>query len=118
MADAEQEAKEERGAHAVFDAEQQCRREATDVEEESDDDDFDWIGPDLKEKAARYKALVASFETLKKTEDDANEALQQRLLEDASAHRALATTRRAAKKLRRERGNDRAMPSTAPRGDK
>jgi hypothetical protein len=32
-----------------------------------------------------------SFEMLKKAEDDANEVLQQRLLEDAAAHRALAS---------------------------
>jgi hypothetical protein len=42
MADTEQEAKEERAAHAASDAEQQCRREAPTAEEESDDDgDFD-----------------------------------------------------------------------------
>jgi hypothetical protein len=60
----------------------------------SDDDDFDWNGADPKEKAAQQRALVASFEMLKKAEDATNEALRQRLLEDVAAHRALETTRR------------------------
>jgi hypothetical protein len=60
---------------------------------------------------------------LKKAEDAANEALQQRLVEDVAAHQALATAwrmeRRTAEKLRRrEGGNDGAGPSTAPRSDK
>jgi hypothetical protein len=47
----------------------------------------------------------------------------QRLLEDAAAHQALATTRRierwaAEKLMRREGGNDGVEPSTALRGDK
>jgi hypothetical protein len=52
-----------------------------------------------------------SFETLKKAEDDANEALQQRFLEDATAHHALATMQRwerraaATEKQKREGGN-------------
>jgi hypothetical protein len=71
---------------------------------------------------AEQRALVASFETLKKTEDDANETQRQRLLEDTMGHRALATARRmeqrATEKLRREGGNDGAGLSTAPRGGK
>jgi hypothetical protein len=67
MADAEQEAEEERTAHAVFDTEQQHRREAAATEEESDNDDnFDWSGLDPEEKATEQRALVSSFETLKR----------------------------------------------------
>jgi hypothetical protein len=53
--------------------------------------------------------------------DGANEALQQRLLEDVAAHRALASAqlreRRAAvaEKRKREGGNDGAGPSSALR---
>ncbi|KAK1626239.1 hypothetical protein QYE76_000554 [Lolium multiflorum] len=124
MPDAEQKAEEERAAHAAFDAEQERRREAAAAENASGDSDFEWDydGPDPKEKAAKQRALVESFETLKKAEDAANEALRQRLLEDAAAQRALAAAqrmeRRAAEKLRRrEGGNDGVGPSTAPRGD-
>jgi hypothetical protein len=122
MAEAEQEAEEERAAHATVDAEQQCHREAAAAEEESDDDDFDWSGPGPKEKAVEHRALVEYFETLKKENDADNKALQQRLLEDAEAHRALATARRmerraAEKLMRRDGGNDGAGPSTVPRGD-
>jgi hypothetical protein len=39
-------------AHTAFDVEQQRRREAAAAEDESADDDFDWNGPDLEEKAA------------------------------------------------------------------
>jgi hypothetical protein len=39
---------------------------------------------------------------LKKAEDAANEALRQRLQDDAAAHRALASARRAVEKQRRE----------------
>jgi hypothetical protein len=64
------------------------------AEEESDDDnDFDWSGPDPEEKAEEQRVLVASFETLKKAEDDTKETLRQRLLKDAAAHRAMATAR-------------------------
>jgi hypothetical protein len=115
MVDEEKEAEEERAAHTAFDAEQQHHRESATAEEESDDDDgIDWSGPGPEEKAMEQRALVVSFETLKKTEDDANEALRQRLLEDVVAHRALV----AAQKWRREGGNDEAGSSTAPRGDK
>jgi hypothetical protein len=66
--------------------------------------------PDSEVKAAEQRALVASFETLEKAEDDTNKVLQQRLLQDTATHRALATGRRmdqwAAKQLRREGGND------------
>ncbi|KAK1683912.1 hypothetical protein QYE76_044760 [Lolium multiflorum] len=79
-----------------------------------------WLEPE--EKAAEHRALVESFETLKKAEDAANKALRQQLLEDAAVHRALAAARRmerwAMEKLRREGGNDGAGPSTAQRGDK
>jgi hypothetical protein len=43
---------------------------------------------------------------LKKAEDAANEALRQRLLEDAAAHLALAATQRATKKQTRAGRND------------
>jgi hypothetical protein len=48
MADVEQEAEEERAAHAAFDAEQEHRREATAAEDKLDDEDFefDWNMPD------------------------------------------------------------------------
>jgi hypothetical protein len=85
MDDAEQKPEEELAAHTAFDVEQQRRREAA-AAEESNDFDFDWSGPDSEEKATEQRALVASFETLKKVEDDANEAMQQRLLEHATAH--------------------------------
>jgi hypothetical protein len=54
MADVEQEAEEERTAHAAFDAEHERCREAAAIEDESDDNDFewDWNGPYLEEKAA------------------------------------------------------------------
>jgi hypothetical protein len=125
MAHVEQEAEKERAAHTVFDVEQQRHREAAATENESDDDyEFDWNGADPQEKAAEQGALVESFETLKKAENAANETLQHQLLEDAAAHRALATTRRmeqraVQKLMRREGGNNGALrPSTAPRGDK
>jgi hypothetical protein len=81
MADAEQDPEEERAAHAAFDAEQEHRKEAMSAQEESNDDgDFDWSGSDPKEEAAEQRALFASFETLKKAEDDTNEALRHQLL--------------------------------------
>jgi hypothetical protein len=53
MADAEQEAEEERADHAAFDVEKQCRRDMAAAKEESDDDDdFDCSWPDPEEKAA------------------------------------------------------------------
>jgi hypothetical protein len=67
--------------------------------------------PTLKERAAEQRTLVYSFEKLKKTEDAAYETLQQRLLEDAAAHQALAAAWRAAEKQMRERRNDGAGPS-------
>jgi hypothetical protein len=57
------------------------------------------------------RVLVESFETLKKVEAVDNEALRQRLVEDAAVHRALAAARQAAEKLRREGGNDGAGTS-------
>jgi hypothetical protein len=125
MADAEQEAKEERAAHAEFDAKQQHCREAATVGEESDrdKDDDDWSGPDPEEKVIEKRALFASFEMLKKAQDNANEALQQQLLEDAGSHRAPASAqwmeqRAASEKQRREGNSDGARSSTAPRGDR
>jgi hypothetical protein len=47
--------------------------------------------PDPGEKATEERDMLASFETLKKAADVTNEALQQQLLEDVAAHRALAT---------------------------
>ncbi|KAK1603533.1 hypothetical protein QYE76_000104 [Lolium multiflorum] len=118
MAGTEQEAEEDRAAFAV---EEQHLREAA-TAEESDDDDFNWSRPDSEEKPAQQRVLVASFKTLKKTEDDANKAMRRWLLEDVAAHRAPATARQierqAAEKLRREGGNDRTEPSTTPRGNK
>jgi hypothetical protein len=77
MVDEEKEAEEERAAHTAFDAEQQHHREAATAEEESDDDDgIDWSGPGPEEKAMEQRALVVSFETLKKIEDDANKELR------------------------------------------
>jgi hypothetical protein len=60
---------------------------------------------------------------LKKAQDNANEALQQQLLEDAGGHRALASAqwmeqRASSEKQRREGDNDGARSSTAPRGDR
>jgi hypothetical protein len=52
-------------------------------------------------KAAKQRALVAFFETLKKAENDANEALRQRFLENVAAHRALATARWMERRARR-----------------
>jgi hypothetical protein len=47
IANVEQEAEEERVAHAAFDAEQQHHMEAAAAREESDDnDDFGWSRPD------------------------------------------------------------------------
>jgi ferritin-like protein len=77
-----------------------------------------------EEKAAEQRAILVSLKTLKKAEDDANEALQQRILEDAVAHRALASAQRrergeaTAEKRRRDEGIDRAWLSSAPRDDK
>jgi hypothetical protein len=71
MADAEQEAEEERAAHAAFDAEQERRSEASAADDDSSE--FDWSsddGLDSKEKAAEQRALVESFETLKKVVDE------------------------------------------------
>jgi hypothetical protein len=125
IADAEQEVEEEWAAHAAFDAEGERHREAADAKDESDDDDFEfeWNGPDPEEKAAQQRALVESFEMLKKAEDATNKALRERMLEDAATHRALAAAwrmeRLAAEKLRRrEGGSDGAGPSTAPSGNK
>jgi hypothetical protein len=88
MAEAEHEVEEERVAHMVFGTKQQQRRGAAVVE-----DDDNGSEPDLDEKAAKQRAILASFETLKKAEDDAKlVALQQRLLEDVAAHCALAST--------------------------
>jgi hypothetical protein len=44
------------------------------------EDDDDGSEPDLDEKAAKQRAILASFETLKKAEDDTNEALRHQLL--------------------------------------
>jgi hypothetical protein len=78
MADAEKEVEEERADHAAFDAEQEQRREAATVVDESDNDfEWDWNGPNPEEKAAEQRALFESFETLKKVEDVVNEALRQ-----------------------------------------
>jgi hypothetical protein len=59
---------------------------------------------------------VESFETLKKTEDGANEAPWQRLEDDATSHRALVTARRMKRQavempLRREGGKNGSGPS-------
>jgi hypothetical protein len=69
---------------------------------EDDSSDFDWSSddpsePNPEERAAEQRALVDSFETLKKAEDSANKAPRQQMLEDASAHRAVAAAWRAAK---------------------
>jgi hypothetical protein len=68
--------------------EQQQWREVARGGGESDDDGDEWSddGPDPEEKLAKQSAILASFETLKKANDDANEALRQRFLEDATAH--------------------------------
>jgi hypothetical protein len=47
------------------------------AEDESNDDfEWDWNRPDPEEKVTKRKALVESFETLKKTEDVDNETLR------------------------------------------
>jgi hypothetical protein len=69
---------QEEVAHAAFNMEQQERRELA-VTDDDDDDDDDWSVPDPEEKAAEQRAILVSFETVKKAEDDANEALQQLL---------------------------------------
>jgi hypothetical protein len=58
-----------------------------------------------------WRALVDSFETLKKDEDAVKEMLRQRLLEDTAAHRALVVAWRAAEKQTREGRNDGAGTS-------
>jgi hypothetical protein len=78
---------------------------------EDDDSDISWSSddpdtPTPEEKAAEQRALVDSFETLKKTEDAANERLRLCPLEDAAAHRALAAARQT-----REGRNDGDGPS-------
>jgi hypothetical protein len=87
MTDVEQEADEKRAAHAAFNAEQERCREVAAAEDESNDDDFecDWNGLDPEEKVVEQRALVESFETLKKAEDAVNKAMRHRLLEDATA---------------------------------
>jgi hypothetical protein len=80
-----------------------------------DDSDISWSSndpdaPTSKDNAAKQRNLVDSFETLKKTEDAANETLRLRLLEDAAVHRALATAQRVAAKQMREGGNDEGGP--------
>jgi hypothetical protein len=60
---------------------------------------------------AEQRALVDSFETLKKAEDAANETPRWCLLEDAAAHGALAATRQAVEKQTREGRNDGAGTS-------
>jgi hypothetical protein len=71
MADAEKEVEEERADHAAFDAEQEQRREAATVVDESDNDfEWDWNGPNPEEKAAEQRAILASFDLLKKTEEN------------------------------------------------
>jgi hypothetical protein len=90
-----------------------CREAAA---AEDDSSEFDWSsnkGPDPEDKAAEQRALVESFETLKKTEDAAKETLRQCLLEDAAAHRALAAARQTTQKLTREGCNDGDGPSAA-----
>jgi hypothetical protein len=74
---------------------------------EKDDSDISWSSddpdaPTSGEKAAEQRALVDSFETLKKAEDAANETLWWCLLENAVAHRALAAARQVAEKQTRE----------------
>jgi hypothetical protein len=67
---------EEEVAHAAFNMEQQERRDLAVTEhDEDDDDDDDWSVPDPEDKAAEQRAILVSFETLKKVEDDANETM-------------------------------------------
>jgi hypothetical protein len=75
----------------VFDAEMERRRVTATTE--NDSSDISWFSedpdaPTLENKATEQRALVDSLETLKKTEDAANETLQRCLLEDAATHRA------------------------------
>jgi hypothetical protein len=83
-------------------------------------DDFGWSGPDLEEKATEQTTLFASFDKLKKVEDDTNEAIRQQLQEDTTAHRALATARRmerwAAEEKRRREGETTGLGCQPPRG--
>jgi hypothetical protein len=76
MIDAEQEAEEERAAHVAFDAEMERCREAAAAEDDSFDIDWSSDDPDEptpEERTVEQRALVDSFETLKKAEDVANE---------------------------------------------
>jgi hypothetical protein len=101
----ENEAEEERAAHAAFDVEMECRREAAAAEDDSSDIPWSSDDPDTpttEEKAAEQRALVDSFEMLKKVEDAAKETLQMHLLEEAAVHRALEAAWRAAEKQMRE----------------
>jgi hypothetical protein len=120
MAGAEQEAEEERAAHAAFDAKQERRKEAAAAEDESDDDnfEFEWNVPDPEEKTTEQRALVKSFKTLKKTEDAANKAMRQRLTLQPTELLRPHSGGAAKKLMRRVRCDDGAGPSTAPRGDK
>jgi hypothetical protein len=116
LADAEKEAEEERAAHAGFDAEMERRRVAAAAATEDDDSDISWScddpdAPTPEEKVAGQRALVDSFETLKKAEDAVNETLWRCLLEDAAAHLALVVAWQAAEKQTREGRNDAASCS-------
>nr|XP_051211018.1 uncharacterized protein LOC127328464 [Lolium perenne] len=95
-------------------------------------------GPDPEEAVAHQQALLESFESQKKLQDDARAreeeqvrrvvelSLQQEQLgrvgdDAANEHRRLLVTlrrrrRRAAQELRRRGGDDRAGPSNAPLG--
>jgi hypothetical protein len=76
---------------------------------ENDSSDISWFSedpdaPTLENKATEQRALVDSLETLKKTEDAANETLQRCLLEDVAMHRALAAARLADEGGTQQRG--------------
>jgi hypothetical protein len=119
--------------------EEEAEAEETEVEDD-DDDEFEWSdddGPHPDETADQQRALVESFESEKKLQDDARaleeahirraielslQAAQQGTAEDARRERhRLATAerkerRRAQEELRRRGGDDGAGPSNAPPG--
>ena len=101
LALAEEEAEEERAAHAAVDAELEQRRLAAAAAAEDSDSEISWSSddpdaPTPEERAAEQRAIIESFETLK--DGAANARLEQCLQEDAAAHRAIAAAQEATEK--------------------